>query len=616
MNLKNFSFLLTLIALILLKDPIPLFLQLSCVGVFVVFFLNLKNQFIKNTFKILFLLVNCFLLWKKFHSLFITECAVSLVMLLCTLKLLELDSVDDFFNMFLILILSEACVIITNPSSIYFTLGFLKIACYFYFLIKLQNYELGLLNFRRILILILPALVFSIFLYFTFPRFTQGFATVNSIDGLIPPSANIDIKELGEVNLSDKKIFTVLNLKPELINPADLYWKTQVLWEFKRDKWRLGNTSLKADEGYYKKISNSTHYTIKTENIYFDYLPHLDSYSNLAVDEKSIITFYDNTFKLIQPGKNSYNIRVDSTLEQNAKSTQEEIDKAIRLFDEPDENSDLYKALIKNNSFYSLDDKEKIKRVKDYFLSRHFQYSKNPPPYNSLEEFILKGSQGYCLHFASAYAYLLRYAKVPSRLIKGFQGGEINNYDQSIIVREYDGHAWVEYLLDNKWVRVDPTQFVAPGRISLGSKLFFDQLAPYFDNSFIRVPKSWFRLQIIDNLEQLIASYENSLSNRVFNFNTNDQKNLFKNKAGIYFVLVLILFMVSLYYLIKYTNKIVLPAEQKRFNKLIAKYSKMGMHKLPHETASEYQSRLLLKFPENSGEIIQEIQVYINFFYR
>jgi hypothetical protein len=616
MNLKYFSFLLTLIALVLLKEPVPLFLQLSCVGIFIVFFINIKNSYLKNAIKIIFLFVNCFLLWKKFHSLFVTECGVSLVILLCTLKLLELDTVDDFFNMFLILILSESCVIITNPSSIYFTFGFLKIGFYFYFLVKLQNYELGLLNIRRILILVMPALIFSIFLYYTFPRFTQGFASPNSIDGLIPPSSNLDIKEFAEVNLSDKKIFTVLNIHSDNLNANSLYWKTQILWEFKRGKWRPGNLNLKVEEELYKKIPNKVHYNIKTENVYFDYLPHLDTYSNIAADEKTITSYHDNTFKLNPPSKGSYNLHIDSSLDRNNVSSIEEINKAADVLQDPDENSEIYKTLIKNNTFYDLSTQERLNRVKDYFISRHFQYSKSPPHYESLDEFILKGREGYCLHFASAYALLLRFAKIPSRIVKGFQGGEVNTFDQSIIVREYDGHAWVEYLFANNWVRIDPTQFVAPARLTLGFKKFLDQLAPYYGNSFIQVPKSWFRIQIIDSFEQLIASYENSFSNRVFNFNSTDQKNLFKNKAGLYFVLVLIFFLISLFYLTKLSKKVAVLPAQRRFDKLIKKFGKKGFFKIPSETAGEYRARLLKNFPDDEQEINLEIKNYIDFFYR
>jgi hypothetical protein len=64
----------------------------------------------------------------------------------------------------------------------------------------------------------------------------------------------------------------------------------------------------------------------------------------------------------------------------------------------------------------------------------------------------------------------MRAAGVPSRIVTGYQGGELNTVGNYMIVRQADAHAWVEVWLTNDgWIRVDPTAAVAPSRVQAGA---------------------------------------------------------------------------------------------------------------------------------------------------
>lgn len=89
-------------------------------------------------------------------------------------------------------------------------------------------------------------------------------------------------------------------------------------------------------------------------------------------------------------------------------------------------------------------------------------YDLDVPPMEPGEDFVthfLEEGRGYCVHFATAGALLLRLEGIPARYVEGYapwlaEGGTSN-------VRDSDAHAWVEIYLDGYgWYPVEMT----PGR--------------------------------------------------------------------------------------------------------------------------------------------------------
>ncbi len=109
--------------------------------------------------------------------------------------------------------------------------------------------------------------------------------------------------------------------------------------------------------------------------------------------------------------------------------------------------------------------------VLGYFAREGFEYTLTPPRLsgNAVDEFLFSTRRGFCGHYASAYATLMRAGGVPARVVTGYLGGEWNPIGRSYIVKQSDAHAWVEIWLDGRgWVRVDPTAVVAPERLQRG----------------------------------------------------------------------------------------------------------------------------------------------------
>ena len=112
-----------------------------------------------------------------------------------------------------------------------------------------------------------------------------------------------------------------------------------------------------------------------------------------------------------------------------------------------------------------------LQSVLDYLHEGGFEYSLTPPLLNldSIDDLLFNTRQGFCGHYASAFALLMRAAGIPARVVTGYQGGEWNPVGGYLVLRQSDAHAWTEVWLQGQgWVRVDPTAVVAPARLQRG----------------------------------------------------------------------------------------------------------------------------------------------------
>jgi transglutaminase-like putative cysteine protease len=75
---------------------------------------------------------------------------------------------------------------------------------------------------------------------------------------------------------------------------------------------------------------------------------------------------------------------------------------------------------------------------------------------DAVDHFLFESGRGFCEHYASAQAILLRLNGIPSRVVVGFTGGESGPTGRTL--RASDAHAWVEYWTPGAgWTTADPT---------------------------------------------------------------------------------------------------------------------------------------------------------------
>jgi transglutaminase-like putative cysteine protease len=110
-----------------------------------------------------------------------------------------------------------------------------------------------------------------------------------------------------------------------------------------------------------------------------------------------------------------------------------------------------------------------VERVLQLF-NRSFVYTLEPPLLGThgVDEFLWETRRGFCEHFAGSFAFFMRAAGYPARVVSGYLGGEVHPTENFVTVRQYDAHAWAEVWVEGRgWIQIDPTAAVAPERIEM-----------------------------------------------------------------------------------------------------------------------------------------------------
>ncbi|HWT77025.1 MAG TPA: transglutaminase-like domain-containing protein [Mobilitalea sp.] len=130
---------------------------------------------------------------------------------------------------------------------------------------------------------------------------------------------------------------------------------------------------------------------------------------------------------------------------------------------------------------------DKVQYVSDY-LSKNTTYSLSPGKLTEgkdfVEYFLYENKKGYCAHYASAAALMLRAMGVPARYVEGYvvsptdiqlnakqaqatdSSGDLSR-EVEVSVKDYNAHAWVEIYYDGiGWV---PTDFTPSSGIGYGA---------------------------------------------------------------------------------------------------------------------------------------------------
>jgi transglutaminase-like putative cysteine protease len=166
-----------------------------------------------------------------------------------------------------------------------------------------------------------------------------------------------------------------------------------------------------------------------------------------------------------------------------------------------------------------------VRNVLNRLRTGGYSYTLEPGIYgqHTADEFWFDRKQGFCEHIASSFVILMRALGVPARVVTGYQGGERNTIDSYWILRQADAHAWTEvWQAGRGWIRVDPTAAVAPGRVGAFQRLAAPQ-------GVVAQTLGSFSPTLLAQMRATWEAINNGWNQRVLNYSQNRQLDLLKN---------------------------------------------------------------------------------------
>ncbi len=482
------------------------------------------------------------------------------------------------------------------------------------------------LPFRRLArssaLMLVHALPIMLILFLVFPRIPGpiwGSATEETVGqtGLSDRLEPGDIAQLLENEATAMRVRFDGPVPP----PSLQYWRAQVMTDFDGRGWRTDRDRPEVPEP--AAGAGDIAYTVTLEPTRARYLPVLDFPAALPPQAR----LRDN-LQVVQRR------RIDSRIQYTASARLDappalpladgERARALMLPENTGARSRIQAGLWR--AMHGEDERAIVNAALELFAGEPFRYTLRPPRLQGdrTDHFLFETQAGYCEHYASAFAVLMRAAGIPARVITGYQGGQWMDTGDYLRLRQADAHAWTEvWLEDAGWVRVDPTAAIAPERIETGlGGLFGDDVdAPAFlRRSGLPWTVEW-RLRLSDwhelatfRWESLVLAFDPERQRELFarfGLDATDWRGILTALGVSFGGLGLAAGLIAVARRPGDTRD---PA-QRALDRVSRRLRRHGLGREPHETAAEYAARVSVARPDLADALEDLVRVYAHLRY-
>lgn len=471
--------LVLLVFCFIMIDVLTVSTLLFVVGGFILVSLDIKtNKLVRNL-----IAVGVFAsYWITYGKIIDPEVGLNFLVSIIVLKILECETVRDRYMIFfgLILLISAGSLFERTLTYVFFfSFSFLILLRDFYTYLG-QKWKLK--DLALALVWVLPL---TFFLFFFVPRllnpipFQQG----GKGKGEIGYTPDVNISQIEGLAANNNPVFqAILNQK---VNQGELYWRANTLSY--NDGWNWTPMSGDNEEPEALLGAGPSSVEIKqnirlfTRGDYFFVLdvPRVISYGRDILGLGKLRTLNQRRYDWVQKYEAISKPRYEITEETPGKHyLQVPLSRTVK--------EDI------NKKFPGSTLSDVSASIRTHFLKERFSYSLTPGRSLSMTEFLDK-KIGLCSHYASTTALILRIKGIPSRLVSGFMGGTYNHFADFYVVSQNDAHVWVEAFDKGRWVRLDPTEWIAPDRVRLGGEAFMENVkqGTFSGSSFFKFPKAF-----------------------------------------------------------------------------------------------------------------------------
>lgn len=580
-----------------------------------------RATLMKSHWRVVLTLVTIILLAVTAKQMGMMVAMVNLLLLGYGLKFIELNKQRDALVLPLVGLLSVSVMFIFDSDIYSALLAIGLIILNFTVLIAICAPSMEMTSQLKLTIKIIGlSMPLTVVLFVVMPQLSPLWkmpSAKSATTGLADSMSPGDIARLGQ---DDSLAFSV-TFKQGLPPREQLYWRALVMEQFDGRRWQQSDDTKQWRQrlsprydwrsSYPKLLSDGIEYQVmaKTSNQSWLFGLALPTSSDASVIETLDFNLLSN--KPISAPKAYEVISYPSLMKRIPLSPSE---RQANLDYPINSNRKTKEWVNKLREKYT--DLELIEYVLQYFNQNPYSYTLTPPPLgaNSVDEFMFSTRQGFCSHYASAFALIMRYAGIPSRIVAGYLGGEWNDEVGYLNVYQYDAHAWNEVWLQGKgWVRVDPTASVASERVEQGLAQSLSDQRDFLSDSVISLAK-YQKIAWLNALRLKLANVEYYWSRWLLGYDKDKQSQLLSKIIGQLTQMKLITFTLTCFTLVGlwllyaggFRLKRLTPLQQidKQYLKVISACAKKGLIRHEHYTPSHYQQLVLERFPQVENEIV------------
>ena len=410
--------------------------------------------------------------WAQYRSLLGDESAGALLTLLTCLKIYELRSARDHFVGYLLCLLvlmSHLLLDQSLPMTLFLIVDGVLLTSYLY-MVGQGRLDLTGLQLGPSVKAALKATPLVVVTFVLFPRFTTGFGSGDEGAGKMGITDQLRPGSISSLVGSNELIFRATFPTGAPPPRASMYWRGAVLDQSDGLNWDRGKVPGRVPA---PSVTGAPLVEVTLEPGVEKFVFNLDGaarphFANEDV-QRGVIRRGAGTYELGQTLRNRERYQLFDG-DETGKDAADDDDPARALTVKREATPAMTEFL---NQHRGTDDAATVHALLEVFR-RDYGYTLNPPRARTLDDFMFKTRLGFCEHYAGALATMLRYDRIPARVVLGFQGGASSLLDRFISVRAHDAHAWVEWYdaKANRWRRLDPTSQLDPRRITDGADAY------------------------------------------------------------------------------------------------------------------------------------------------
>lgn len=565
----------------------------------------------------------------SYGSLLGLEPTVALLLAAFALKLIELAKRKDAYVLLFLAYFVCVTEFLFSQDLLVVLFSMLNVVLITTALVALHHpgqhrFKLG--TIRLPMVMLAQSIPLMLVLFFLFPRIgplwsvpLKSHSAKTGVSDFMRPG---DISNLSQ---STDVAFRV-QFDGAIPDKADLYWRGLVFSTIRDGAW----TSLK----YYdvptierkQKVPQTTGESLRYDIIMEPTAQNwLYSLRYAASGDSKILSSAD--YRLYSPvvleDEYRYSVRSwpDAVLETELSTWRREAELTL-----PEDENPLTREFAVGLREQYDSDRDLINSVLKKFNEEEYVYTLQPPllGQNAMDDFLFQTRRGFCEHYAYAFVVMMRAAGIPSRVVAGYQGGEINPVNSTVIVHQFDAHAWAEVWLEGEgWVRVDPTGAVSPDRIEWGLERAMAGEGSFLSNS----PLSPLRYRSITWINEMRLQYDAltwQWQSWVVGYDTDKQYEFLESLLGEVnvrkFALVLmgtwLLVLVPVGFSLLGRRKLQRRSEEdKYYLAFCTRLAKGGIVREPAETPMMYASRAAALAPLSAASIHEITTLYSDLVY-